>query len=80
MRLHSGIGSGSLAGVHPDSLIPAVVTIPRLTVQMRSLSDMGMLRQLTITGTCGEGSEVSKYSGLKMRSSMVLVVSIGFQA
>jgi hypothetical protein len=39
-----------------------------------------MLRQLTITGTRGEGSEVSKYSGLKMRSSMVPVVSIGFQA
>jgi hypothetical protein len=30
--------------------------------------------------THGEGSEVSKYSGLKMRSSMVPVVSIGFQA
>jgi hypothetical protein len=39
-----------------------------------------MLRQLTITGTDGKGSELAKYSGLKMRSSMVLVVSIGFQA
>jgi len=33
MQLHSGIGSGSLAGVHPDSLVPAAVTIPRLAVQ-----------------------------------------------
>jgi len=33
MRLHSGIGSGSLAGVNPDSLVPAAVTIPRLAVQ-----------------------------------------------
>ena len=46
MQLHSGIGSGSLAGVHPDSLVPASVTIPRLAVQMRSLSAMAMLRQL----------------------------------
>jgi len=30
MRLHSGIGSGSLAGLHPDSLVPAAITIPRL--------------------------------------------------
>ena len=36
MLLHSGIGSGSLAGVHPDSLVPAAVTIPLLAVQMRS--------------------------------------------
>jgi hypothetical protein len=36
MLLHSGIGSGSLAGVRPDSLVPAAVTIPLLAVQMRS--------------------------------------------
>src|SRR5690349_11177223 len=36
MLLHSGIGSGSLAGVLPDSLVPAAVTIPLLAVQMRS--------------------------------------------
>ena len=46
MRLHSGIGSGSLAGVHPDSLVPAAVTIPRLAVQTGSLSDIEILRQL----------------------------------
>ena len=40
MRLHSGIGSGSLAGVHPDSLVPAAVTITPLAVQIRSLSDI----------------------------------------
>ena len=48
MQLHSGIGSGSLAGVHPDSLVPAVVTIPRLAVQMGSLSDMVIFRQSSI--------------------------------
>ena len=35
MRLHSGIGSGSLAGVYPDSLVPALATIPQLAVQVR---------------------------------------------
>ena len=35
-------GSGSLAGVHPDSLVPAAVTLPRLAVQMHSLSDIGI--------------------------------------
>ena len=47
MQRHSGIGSGSLAGVLPDSLVPAVVNIPRLAVQMGSLSDMGIYRQRT---------------------------------
>ena len=46
MQLHSGIGSGSLAGVHPDSLVPAVVTIPRVAVQMGSPSDLWMLRAI----------------------------------
>jgi len=35
MRLHSGIGSGSLAGVYPDSLVPALATITQLAVQVR---------------------------------------------
>jgi len=33
-------GSGSLAGVHPDSLAPASVTIPRQAAHVRSLSEM----------------------------------------
>src|SRR5690349_17827314 len=51
MRLHSGNGSGSLAGVHPDSLVPAGVTIPRLAVQIGSLSDMGIYQQVWRDGS-----------------------------
>src|SRR5208337_883011 len=38
-------GSGSLAGVHPDSLVPAAVTIPGPAVQMPSRSVMEVSKQ-----------------------------------
>ena len=64
MLLHSGIGSGSLAGVHPDSLVPATVTIPRLAVRMCSLG-------MSVIGVCthGRNSPEVRLSGTEFEDS-----------